>query len=403
MVALPQVMGKESCVQYTLRNQFFILAIVALLSGCGGSSSTASSGSSSSGTASSLTISPSSVNLEEDGSYTFSVSGGSGSGYSFSMGSGGSVAGSVSSSGTFQAVSGWTGTTYVIVTDSAGDQAYAEITVSGSSSGTTSTGTTSGALSISPSSIELYEGETYTFVASGGSGSYTYSIPTGDAGTVGSTSGVYLAPSAFTGTTLLEVSDTDGNVTYATITVVSSSGSTSTGSGTSTTTSITGTLTDCVGMVGGSENTNNWQVSGTELRTIDDNNYSVESPVYCTGLSVAGSIPSTATIQGISVSIFLINQSSSTDGSLLEGLTLINAGSAIGTTDSLDLAIPGKNASFPTFTEGGSTSLWGASLTPAIVNSSSFGIDIQTYRGADRLFIGNSSSITPQVTIYYSE
>lgn len=254
-------------------------------------------------------------------------------------------------------------------------------------------------LTISPSSVTLTEGESYTFTVSGGSGTgYTYSVPAGNQGSVTTSSaqGFYVAPSSFTGTTLLQVTDSAGDTVYANITV-----STSGGGGTGTTTSITGTLNDCVGVVGGQSNTNNWQVNGTELRTINDSNNYTESPVYCTGLSVAGQIPSTAVIYGVSVSIFLINQSSSTDGSLLQSLSLVDGGALIGSIDSLGLSIPGKNSSFPTFSEGSSSDTWGAALTPSIVNSSTFGIDIQTYRGNDRLFIGESSTIVPQITIYY--
>jgi hypothetical protein len=405
LVALLRAMATQTGIQNNLRGRFFILAVAALITGCGSSTTTPSS---SAGTAttttnattttstpSTLAISPSSISLVEGGSYTFSASGGSGSGYTFSLASGGSVSGTVSSSGYFLASSSWTGTTFIILTDSAGNETYSTVTITSNSSG--STGTSS--LSISPSTITLDENQSYTFAASGGSGSgYVYSVPSGSYGSVNSSTGVYLSPSAWTGTTMLEVTDSENNIAFATITVASSSGGT-----TSPTLNITGSLLNCAGVAGGSKNINNWQVNGSELRSINDANNSTESPVYCTGLSIAGDIPSTATIQGISVSIFLINQSSNTDGSLLQSMNLMYGGSLLGSAKTLGLSIPGISSSFPTFIEGGTADEWSAYITPAILNSASFGIDIQTYRGKDRLFIGDSSSVLPQVTIYYTE
>jgi hypothetical protein len=376
--------------------KIFLLVIAVLISGCSGSatpSTTTAAGTSAEATGT-LTISPSSISLSEGQAYTFSASGGSGSGYTFTMASGGSVAGTVSTSGYFVAASGWTGTTYVILADSAGDETYATITVSGSSTSTT-TGTT---LSFVPSSVTLTEGEAYTFAATGGSGTgYVYSVPSGDEGTIDASTGYYVAPSAWTGTTPIEVSDSEGNVAYATVTITSSSSGTTS----STVLSMTGTLQTCEGIPNGN-NVNNWQVNGTELRTIDDANNYTESPIYCMGLSIAGSIPSTATIQGISVGIYLINQSSAADGSLLQTMNLINGGTILGAAKDLNLAIPGNTATFPTFSEGASTDLWSAYLTPSVVNSSSFGINIQTYRGKDRLFTGDATDNMPQVTIYYT-
>jgi hypothetical protein len=375
--------------------KIFLLVIATLISGCSSSatpSTTAAAGTSAEAT-STLTISPSSISLSEGQAYTFSASGGSGSDYTFMMASGGSVAGSVTTSGYFVAASGWAGTTYIILTDSAGNETYATITVSGSSSVATT------ALTFVPSTVTLTEGESYTFSATGGSGTgYVYSVPSGDEGTIDASTGYYVAPTAWTGSTPIQVVDSDGNVAYATVTVTSSSGGTTTSS---TVYSLTGTLLNCEG-IPNSSNVNNWQVNGTELRTINDANNYTESPIYCMGWSVAGSIPSTATIQGVSVGIYLINQSSAADGSLLQSMNLINGGTIVGAAKSLSLPIPGNTATFPTFSEGSNTDLWSGYLTPSIVNSASFGIDIQTYRGKDRLFTGDASTNLPQVTIYYT-
>ena len=259
--------------------------------------------------------------------------------------------------------------------------------------------TSTSALAISPSTVTLTESGIYSFTASGGSGTYTYSTSTSEGASIGSTSGYYVAPSGWTGTTTVVVSDSTGTTAIATVYVTS----TSSVSPITVTGSITGTLTNCVGETGGYTNTNNWQVNGSELRTINDINYTNESPINCTGLSVAGSIPANATIVGVSIGIFLINQSAGYDNGLLQSMNLINAGATVGTVNSLNQYIPGKAATFPTFTEGGSGNTWGATLTPAIVNSSSFGFSLQTFRGMDRLFLGEASTIMPQVTIYYAQ
>jgi hypothetical protein len=318
-IAFLQPMRKPIRIQNKLSGPFLLLTIATLITGCGSTSATTSSnlaGTSDTATSTSgLTISPSIISLTEGETYTFSASGGSGSGYSFAMGSGGSVAGSVTSAGYFISESSWTGTTYIILTDSAGNETYATVTISGSSSGTTS--------------------------SSGG-----------------------------------------GTTTNSTVY------------------NMTTTLTNCEGVTGGSGSRNNWQVNGTELRTINDSNNYTESPVYCIGL--ASAVPAGATVQGIQIGVFVINQSSGTDNSELQSLSLVYAGGLLGTPKSLNLLIPGNTATFPDFTEGGTSDSWGAGLTSTIVNDASFGVDIQTYRGNDRLFTGVTGSILPQVTIWYT-
>jgi hypothetical protein len=371
--------------------KLFLLIIAALITGCGSTTATPTSataaGTSAAATTTSstttLTVSPSSISLSEGQAYTFTGLGGSNSGYTFTMGNGGSVAGTITTSGTFQAASGWAGTTYVILTDSVGDAAFATIVVSGSS-----TVVNSSAISISPSSISLTENQSYTFTASGGSGTgYFYSVPSG-IGSISSSTGLYVAPSS-SGSSIVEVVDSLGNIAYASVTIASN-----------TVYSMTATLLNCEGVTGGSGNRNNWQINGSQLRTINDSNNYTESPVYCMGLSAE--VPAGATIQGVYVEIFLINQSSTTDGSLLQSLNLIYSGGLMGSQKNLNLAIPGNKATYPNFNEGGNLDTWGAALTSTIVNDPSFGIDIQTYRGNDRLFTGVSGSALPQVTIWYT-
>jgi hypothetical protein len=269
-------------------------------------------------------------------------------------------------------------------------------TSTGAGSTTSGAASTAATIAISPSSVTLSEGGVYTFVGSGGTGTYTYLLLSG-VGTIDFYSGNYTAPDA-TGSAVVEVIDSSGNIASANITVSSSS---STGTVTAIS-SVTGTLNNCAGIIG-SYGVNNWQVNGTELRTLNDPDYFTESPINCTGLSLAGTVPSDATIVGVSVSIFLINQSSGFDGSILQAMTLINSNAYVGNTSVIGQEIPGKSSAFPTFVEGDSENTWGANLTPAIVNSTSFGVNIETYRGMDRLFLGKSSTVVPQVTIYYTE
>jgi hypothetical protein len=201
-----------------------LLIIGVLLTGCGSASSTTSS--SSAGTSSALTISPTSVSLTEGEASTFTTSGGSGS-YTYSVSTDGTTStGTVTSAGYYVAPTGWTGTTYLIVQDTDGNTNYATITVTSTSS-TGSTGSTGSTLEISPSSMTLLEGATYTFAASGGVGTYTYSIESGS-GSIDSSTGFYTAPSNATGETIIMVTDQDDEESFATVTITASSGSTTT-------------------------------------------------------------------------------------------------------------------------------------------------------------------------------
>ena len=133
--------------------------------------------------------------------------------------SGGSDTGAVTTSGStgyFTAAGDWAGTTYVVLTDSAGDKVYATVTITGGATAS------SGALAISPSSASVVEGATYTFTASGGSGSgYAFSIASG--GGVVTKAGAYTAPTNSTGTATLTLEDSDGNTATAVITITASS------------------------------------------------------------------------------------------------------------------------------------------------------------------------------------
>lgn len=210
--------------------RFFCALMTAAIFACGCANSRTPASSSavvnsSEPSSSALTISPSTATVTEGQASTFAASGGTGSGYRFSIVNGGSASGTVgAASGYFVASSGWAGTTYVILTDSSGSQAYATVTITQSSGGGGSTGGTGGngnsTLAITPSTVSLTGGQTQTFTASGGSGTgYRFAISTNGQGAVDSVTGLYTAPSNWSGTTYVVLTDSIGDYTYATINV----------------------------------------------------------------------------------------------------------------------------------------------------------------------------------------
>jgi hypothetical protein len=114
-------------------------------------------------------------------------------------------------------------------------------------------------------------------------------------------------------------------------------------------------------------------------------------------------IPSTAIILGVEISVELVSQSAS--GATLSQVALWNSGGQVGTAKT-----PGTNfttiktiqsygsAGDPWGLIGGSDSTPGATLTPAVVNDPSFGFAMAAYTDTSRVFIG----IPFQMTIYYT-
>lgn len=100
------------------------------------------------------------------------------------------------------------------------------------------------------------------------------------------------------------------------------------------------------------------------------------------------SIPSTATILGVTATVSLISQSPTT-GSLSQ-ISLYQANSPIGTIKTP--ATP-FNTTFTPQSYGGDTDVWGAVLTPAIVNSPTFGYAIACNCDSIRVFIGQPFAI----------
>ncbi|MCM2323106.1 MAG: hypothetical protein NDJ90_07565, partial [Oligoflexia bacterium] len=149
-----------------------------------------------------LTISPAAVTLAVGNAWAFSASGGIPP-YTYSP-SGGSIN---ASTGAFTAPATVPagGTVTVTVTDAGGHPASATVTVNA-------------ALSISPATKTLVANGAHTFVTAGGVPPYTYTVSSGG-GAVNSATGAYVAP-AGVGTAIVRVSDSLGNVSEASVSVV---------------------------------------------------------------------------------------------------------------------------------------------------------------------------------------
>jgi hypothetical protein len=161
----------------------------------------------------SLAISPASWSLAPSATKAFTASGGSGTGFTWSIpvkGSG-SPSFNPTSGATVTYQAGLTGASadQIQVSDSAGNVATAPVTI------------TAG-LSISPASATVQTGLTQSFTPSGGSGlSYQWTMGTTGSvtGSIVSTTGLYTAGST-AGTDVIRLSDSLGNTRTATITVV---------------------------------------------------------------------------------------------------------------------------------------------------------------------------------------
>lgn len=205
-------------------NRHKVLAYIGafLLTSCApsyvsGTANTATNSSSES--AGALTLGFSSSTVAENGYLQFTASGGV-SPYSYVVESGG---GSIDGAGYYTAPS-TAGLVEVAVMDSAGNTAYAEITVSnGSTSSSTSLALNATSVTVAASSI--YGASTYTFSATGGVSPYSYFVisPTAPAGgTMVASTGVYTAPTESGQTVQVGVEDSDSHWAYATVTITSS-------------------------------------------------------------------------------------------------------------------------------------------------------------------------------------
>lgn len=142
-----------------------------------------------------VSISPASATVAPQGTMLFSASGGSGTGFSWSMkinSSGGNIVG-----GAYKAGPVGGGTDVIQVVDSLGNVATANVAVTA-------------ALSLTPTSPSSPPRGTISFIAQGGFKPYKFSLQTnGSGGTINSTTGLYVAGS--TGNTTDTVVVTDAN------------------------------------------------------------------------------------------------------------------------------------------------------------------------------------------------
>ncbi|MCM2323523.1 MAG: hypothetical protein NDJ90_09705, partial [Oligoflexia bacterium] len=151
-----------------------------------------------------LSISPASKTLLVNGTHTFTASGGVAP-YSYSVIEGG---GTINGSGLYTAP-GTPGSAFVRVTDNLGNTSDASVTINP-------------ALTLSPSTVTLAVNNTATFTASGGIGSYTYSVASGaGTGAINETSGLYTAPASIPAgnSATVRVTDSESHTAEATVTI----------------------------------------------------------------------------------------------------------------------------------------------------------------------------------------
>ena len=154
-----------------------------------------------------VTVSPNTATVAPFATKSFSASGGTNTGFVFTLTtnhSGGSVN---SSTGLYTAGSTGSVTDVVTATDSIGNVGTTTITVSSG-------------VAISPTSVTLSPKGSQTFTGSGGSGGYAYSFVTNNSGgTINSSSGAYVAGATGSVTDTVKVTDSLSHTASATITV----------------------------------------------------------------------------------------------------------------------------------------------------------------------------------------
>jgi hypothetical protein len=153
-----------------------------------------------------LGVTPSTNNLGHGQSVQLQATGGSGS-YRFLIYGG---TGQISATGAYTAPS-VDETDTIEVLDSAGNEAFATVTV-----GAVSSTPGNSALAISPSAITVTHGTTTALTATGGGGSYVFKIYQGSGAITAA--GVYTAP-ALPGTDYIVVTDASGGNAFSTITI----------------------------------------------------------------------------------------------------------------------------------------------------------------------------------------
>lgn len=110
------------------------------------------------------------------------------------------------------------------------------------------------------------------------------------------------------------------------------------------------------------------------------------------------SIPTSATINGITVQINKFADNDITDA---EVFLVDNTGTQVGTNKQITAYFwPANNIAPQTY--GGSSDLWGTTLTPSIINSSNFGLQLQGYWGSYTKFAFGVYVSWVKITVNYT-
>ncbi len=154
-----------------------------------------------------LMITPAATNVAPRGTIAFSVSGGSGTGYAFSLMTNGSAGTVDATRGDYQAGATGSTTDVVRVTDSLGNEAFATIAVGAPLRGP------AGGVTVPPRGSA-------TVAVTGGAGPYHYALTgNGSGGMVNPTTGAYVAGPNGGTTDVITVTDANGSSTTVTVTV----------------------------------------------------------------------------------------------------------------------------------------------------------------------------------------
>lgn len=138
-----------------------------------------------------------------------------------------------------------------------------------------------------------------------------------------------------------------------------------------------------------------YQGNGTQIRTTGSVGPGVTTD-YIIARNFGFSVPANVTINGVQIDLNWIGQNAGTG--VLSGVQLYYLGSPLG-----NVKAPGiQNQAFSADTlQGSSGDTWGATLTPAIVNDSTFGFGVQITTqlagGSDRSFVNSMG-----ITVFYS-
>ena len=155
----------------------------------------------------------------------------------------------------------------------------------------------------------------------------------------------------------------------------------------SNSTTVNQTMSGGPGVVAG-----DWQFVGNQFRTLFEPVTTALGDMTTQGFGF--NIPSGATILGVIVSAFLVSQNHNTG--TLSQVALWNNGAQLGTAKTPGTPFTTTDTQQAYGSAGDS---WGAALTPAIVNSPTFGYSMAVNQpNNDRLFIGETFSIT----VYYT-